>query len=347
MKGQAPQQRLRQFTLKLTYITGVLLVLIGVGELTARLMGHRPWREPHQRISIRPHGSLYQPDSLLGYRGRPGSFELLLQDSLRFTVTHNAEGWRQGDSLPDSLPQIWVLGCSFTHGFGVSDPDPYPARLQALLPAFHVRNFGMDGYGTLHNWLTLATLLTRGERPHTVILGYGAFHDQRNTANRYWRKALHGQQIAEGLRYPYIRLDEQDSLHIHYEHLAYHPLPMQRRLALLSLIEENWNRSEDKGLRSKEVTEILLHRIHHACQGVGANFILAGIYRHPETETKLARFRQRGLLAVDISQDLHAPGLRILPGNGHPNPQAHLRMANVLYRFFTETVLLKQASQSP
>ncbi len=320
----------------MAYIIGVLLVLLIAGEITARFMGYRPWHETVQTMQVVPEGRFYQADSILGYKGRPGKFELLLNDSLRFTVTHDADGWRKTgpDSLQgDSLPEIWIFGCSFTHGYGVNDADNYPAVLQSMMPHFRIRNYGMDGYGTLQNWLVLNQLLQAGKRPATVVLGYGAFHDQRNTANRYWHKALHGQRIADSLRYPFIRLDKKDSLILHYGHIAYHPLPLQRQLALLSLVEKRWNDSEDQGLRSKFVTEVLIQRMVGASRDAGAHFVLAGVYRHPETEKMLRTFHLDNVPTVDISQDLADPDLRILPGNGHPNAKAHAMMAQVLYDY--------------
>ena len=82
--------------------------------------------------------------------------------------------------MPDSLPEIWILGCSFTHGYGVNDMETYPAQLQELMPGYRVRNFGMDGYGTFQNWMTLRHELAKGQKPALVVLAYGAFHDQRN-----------------------------------------------------------------------------------------------------------------------------------------------------------------------
>ncbi len=348
---QLPKRsRLRGLLTRSAYFVGVLLVLLLAGEITARCMGFKPWRETIQTIQVRPEGRFFQDDSLLGYRGRPGKFALLLNDSLPFTVTHDAQGWRQplaDSAAQDSLPEIWVFGCSFTHGYGVNDGQDYPAQLQTMLPGYRVRNYGMDGYGTLQNWLLLGNLLAQGRKPHTVVLGYGAFHDQRNTANRYWHKALHGQRIADGLRYPYIRLDKHDALQIHYGPIAYIPLPLQRQLALLSLIEERWNHSEDEGLRSQFVTQTLIKRMVDASHQVGSHFVLAGVYRHPETLAKLHIFELERVHTVDISQDLQDPALRILPGNGHPNAIAHHKMASALFDFLQGTVFAPAAQQHP
>ncbi len=334
----------------MAYVIGLLLVLVAAGEITARMMGYRPYKEVVQSIEVTPAGRFYQDDSLLGYKGKPGEFDLLLNDSLRFHVSHDAEGWRKTgpDSLDqDSLPEIWMLGCSFTHGYGVGDAENYPAILQQRMPSYRIRNYGMDGYGTLQNYLLLQDLLARGKKPFAVVLGYGGFHDQRNTANRYWHKALHGQRIADDLQYPYARLDAQDSLHVHYGKIGYHPFPFQRMLALASLIEERWNRSEEDGLRSKAVTEVLIQRMVDASHDVGAHFVMAGIYRHPDTHEKLKVFAMDHVPTIDISQDLDDPALRILPGNGHPNAAAHARMAASLHDYLVAQVFDQKKLPNP
>jgi lysophospholipase L1-like esterase len=326
----------KRWVWKLIYVVGVSVLLLFAGEFTARIQGFRPWKPEIQKLEVKPGGSFFQPDSLLGYKGRPGRFELLLKDSLSFVVTHDEAGWRLSSDSADQQqkPEIWIFGCSFSHGYGVNDAEAYPWLLQTELPRHRVCNFAMDGYGTLHSYLQLKDLLSRRQPPALVILAYGAFHDQRNTANRYWQKALHGQEIAEGISYPFVRLDENDSLNIRHDQLSYHPLPFQRHLALLSLLEENWNHNEDQGLRSKRVTEVLIQKMLEASRAKGSKFLIAGIYKHHDTEQMLRIFHLENVPTVDISQDLSQPELRILPGNGHPNAKAHALMAMQLLEYF-------------
>lgn len=327
---------LKRISIKILYFLGVVLLLIITGEITARLMGFRPWNFEVQSLKVEPEGRFFQDDDLLGYKGKAGNFKLILKDSLHFEVNHNNEGWRItsiDSSINEARPEIWVFGCSFTHGYGVNDSETYPWLLQTQFPQYKVMNYGMDGYGTLQNWLLLKSLLDAGKRPALVILAYGAFHDQRNTANRYWHKALHGQQIAESMRYPFLRLTDKDSLQLHYGKIEYHPLPFQKQLALLALIEENWNQNEDAGLRSKFVTELLIERMVNASHNAGSKFILTGIYQHPDTEKMLKIFQLSNVQTVDISQDLSQLKLRILPGNSHPNGIAHRLMADKLIQY--------------
>jgi hypothetical protein len=336
---------MRSALTKLTYFVSVMLILVAAGEITARMMGYRPYQEVRQSIKITPEGRFYQADSLLGYKGKPGHFDLVLSDSLRFSVMHDSEGWRitAPDSVDrDSLQEIWIFGCSFTHGYGVNDDQNFPWLLQQAIPQYRIRNFGMDGYSTLHAWLLLQNLVADGKRPAAVILAHGAFHEQRNTANRYWHKALHGQQIAEDIRYPFLRFDENDSLRLQYSKLEYHLLPLQKQLALLALIEEEWNQSEEDGLRSSYITEVLIERINELCHKIKAKFILAGIYQHPQTSKMLEIFHLDQVATVDISQELSKPEMRILPGNGHPNAKAHALMADKLLHFLQQTDLFKE-----
>ena len=231
---------------------------------------------------------------------------------------------------PDTRPQIWIFGCSFTHGFGVDDKGTYPWMLQEIFPNYQIRNYGISGYGTLHSLLQLEILLKHEEAPAAILLAYGGFHDQRNTSNRYWRKVLSGRQIAEGLRYPHVRFDDNDSLVRGFSNLEYSPFPLMRFSALMHFIELKYNRSEDEALRSMEVTQRLIAKMRSMAEAEGSKFALVGIFRHSDTERMLKHFAEKGVATVDISQDLEQPELRILPSDGHPNAKGHFLMADAL-----------------
>jgi hypothetical protein len=82
-----------------------------------------------------------------------------------FTVTHFPSKLRITHPLATytdrrSKPEIWIMGCSFTHGWSLNDQDTYPWLLQARLPQYVVVNYGVEGYGTLHALLQLREALT-------------------------------------------------------------------------------------------------------------------------------------------------------------------------------------------
>lgn len=333
----------------LGYTLFLLVVLVTAGEIAVRVMGYSPWTQAKSSLDVSPGDSFFQPDSLLGYTGRPGTFDALLNGKLAFRVTHNAKGYRivapdQAQDLPDSAqatqqPEIWLLGCSFTHGYGVNDSATYPWRLQARFPGFKFRNFALSGYSTLQSRLQLTRLLKERKAPALVILAYGAFHDQRNTSNRYWRKALSGSEVTDGLRYPHLRYNANGKLEMGDSQLEYRPFPLMCWSALSHYLEMIYNNAEDTQLRSTDITRHLIQQIQEQSEAGGARFLLAGIFRHPETSKMLEHFAAQGMATLDISEDTEAPQLRILPEDGHPNALAHARMATTLGDFLQQNFI--------
>lgn len=325
---------MRRWKSRILYILFLIVFLAVAGEITVRIMGYHAWKPADQSFVVEPGGRLFEEDSQIGFVGRPGSFQITLDERLHYEATHAEDGFRihYQDTVPDK-PQTWMMGCSFTYGFGVSDTTNYPWILGKLMPKYEFRNYSMPGYGTLQSLLLLQRLLESGRRPHTVVLAYGSFHDQRNTSNRIWRKVLAGREVAEDLRYPHIRYDANDSLKIGYSRLEYAPFPGARWSALMHFIEKKYNNAEDRKLRSYDITRTLIQRIAATCEAHGIRFILAGIYRHPGTTSMLGEFADKGIPTIDISPDTDDPALRILPDDGHPNARAHRQMAQMMADF--------------
>ena len=324
------------------YFLFLVMVVAFAGEGGVRLMGYRPWMPPTQSFRVEPGGSFFQLDDRLGYKGRPGSFDLVLEDRLHFHVTHDADGHRitgpQTDTV-DLRPQIWLLGCSFTHGYGVDDVDHFPWLLQEALPKWHIRNLGVDGYGTFQNLLELRALLEDSLRPVLVVLNYGAFHDQRNVNNRYWRKALAGREVADGLRFPFLRYNETGQLDTLMESPSYQPWPGQRYSALIHFLEMKSNLVEDQALRGFEITQGLIRQMAAICEEQGIPFLLTGIFKHEGTTAMLKDF-QDICATLDISIDVNQRYLRILEEDRHPNAIGHQMMFEALLPE-VETLLLQ------
>lgn len=334
--SRTPSRR-RTLLSRAVYVLFVLLLLLGVGELTVRWMGFQPWNPRAMPVEVQPGGSLFQPDSLLGYTGRPGTFRVDLDQRLQFTVTHDSLGHRitPAPPWPDSLgprPEIWIFGCSFTHGYGVDDSATYPYLLQQALPDHRIRNFAMSAYGTYHAVLQLEEALDRWPTPQWVVLAYGDFHDQRNVNSRFWRKALSSQRIAAGIRYPYLRYAGEGTRR-HLDPPTYRPWPGAGWSALVHYFEHAWNRREDRELGSRKLTLSLIRQVAAAADGVGARFLLAGILDSGETQQVLGEMAAEGLDTLDISADTDQPAYRILPDDPHPNARAHRQMAAQLTQY--------------
>jgi hypothetical protein len=159
---------------------------LAAAELLARLTGIHPWAKGDFKIHVTPGGRLFTPHPTRGYAQLPGTFVLTLADGYSFTMTHLSSGLRITHPLATytdtrSKPEIWIMGCSFTHGWSLNDQDTYPWLLQAHLPEYEVVNYGVEGYGTLHALLQLREALTTQPTPRMVVYAYASLHDGRNT----------------------------------------------------------------------------------------------------------------------------------------------------------------------
>lgn len=310
-------------------------------------MGFQPWSPDRYTFEIDQGDSFFQPDDVLGYKGRPGVFNLTLSDSLNVRVTHNEDGYRITSTPDDTLEkfgEVWIFGCSFTHGYGVNDDENYPWMLQEAFPYYRVRNFGMDGYGTYHSLLQLESMDSlwkhRVLMPRLIILAYGGFHDQRNVNNRYWKKALSGRDIAEGIAFPQLRYDDAGNLVPGMEKPEYHPWPLQRYSALSHFLENAANKSENDGLRTFDVTQSIILKMDSILPDApGLNFLVANIFQSWESDQMLESIKSN-VPTVDIAVDVEDSTLRILPNDGHPNKKGHRLMADKLIDYIRSNNLL-------
>ncbi len=175
-------------------LAAALLVALGtalLGEAVVRSQGYAPWPPPVPP-QVEPGGRLFRADAALGYTHLPGRYAVTRPGGYRFHMTHRQDTLRVTQPAAryagaGSRPQVWVFGCSFTHGWSVNDDQTYVWRLQRRFPEYEFVNFGVSGYGTLHSLIQLrAALATR--RPALVLLAYASFHDVRNTYLRQRRK---------------------------------------------------------------------------------------------------------------------------------------------------------------
>ena len=302
-----------------------------LGEIALRITGQQAWNPPQRKLEVlEPGGHFFEKDPLLGYAMRPGKMKVQMDGKHIFHANHGPDRYRLGPQVADSLPEIWVFGCSFTYGWGVNDAEAYPSVLQEMLPDYRIRNFGVSGYGTFQNLLEYERLLKTETRPVLVVLAYGSFHEQRNTCNRYWRKAIASQEVIQGLEYPWIRFGEGDSLIRGKMPLTYSPFPLMRFSALSHFIELKVCQYEDQGLRSKEVSYRLILDFQQKSRKQGIPFLLAGIWQNPGTSQMLQKAQSEGIRQLDISEDLSDPNLRIMPEDAHPNDIVHRRYAERL-----------------
>lgn len=231
--------------------------------------------------------------------------------------------------------EIWIFGCSFTHGWSLDDDQTYPWLLQERLQEHEVVNFGVSGYGTIHSLIQFRDAL-KSRTPKVAVLAYAGFHDERNTFLRSRRKAVAPWNKLGPLVQPYAQLDKDGSLQYFFADVEYTEFPMMRSLALAHLLEIRWNRFEHKLRQSHEVSEALVLEMARLAQKHDVEFVVASISRDGRQMLEFAK--RNGISSVDISVDLDAEGYRNLPHDGHPSAIANIKYADELETFLRKYV---------
>jgi lysophospholipase L1-like esterase len=300
-------------------------VALGLAELGLRAAGFRPWHVPPTDTTVVPGGRFYAPHPLLGYTHIAGKFEVTLGDGYSFRVTHGPDTLRVtgppagDDGAPRPGGELWLFGCSLTHGWSLDDGDTWPWLLQERFPDTRVVNFGVGGYGTLQSLIQFREALRHG-RPRLAVLAYASFHDARNTFLRTRRKEVAPYSSLGPLVQPYGRLDRDGRLRVEMADVTYREFPFMRQLALAHLAEAGWNGLEARAVPSAEVTRAIIAEMAALAKANGVDFAVAFIYERPFMTDFL---RELGVPAVDMSVDLTVPGNTNEPHDIHPSARAN------------------------
>ena len=312
-----------------------LMVAALVGEIVARSRGMLPFAAQPADIRVEPGGKLFRVLPEGGFGHFPGEFKVTLPTGYEFRVTHGTNGLRvtHPPLAPDEKrrPELWILGCSLTHGWSLNDEDTYPWRVQAALPECEVVNGGVSGYGTLHQRLLFQELLQQRGKPAVVVVAYGRFHDFRNTYVRIWQKGFAPYNRLPELVFPFARLNSAGQLSYDAAPATYSEWPLQRQSALMHWLEQQANIAEEERVRSHAVSRALLASWATLCAKEGISFVVAGI--SSDAAPMLEWCRAVGLRAVDISVPLTDPVNTNAPHDGHPSARANGVYAEKLVAF--------------
>ena len=330
-------------------LTMVLVVLLTIAsaatlEIAARVAGWETWKVEDPGVRVEPGGRLFATDPDLGYTHIPGEFRVELATGFGFDVTHGEDTLRltapAGKATGEPAPEIWLLGCSFTHGWSLNDDESYPWRLQQLLSDYRIVNFGVSGYGTVQSLLQLQRALADGDKPAAIILAYAHFHDVRNTFVRKRRKQVAPWNYLGRLTHPRARFDADGDVRIELVPVTYEEFPLMRYSALAHAVEMLYNDYEAWSARSADVTLELIVMTAALAQEAGVPFAVAGITDSRHTTAMLQLAGQRGLETVDIATDLNREGYTNKPHDAHPSGLATRVYADRLASYLRDGPLM-------
>ncbi len=325
-------------------IISVLIALMG-GEVALRWLGYQPWQVKDIKITVEPGDKFFTKHPTLGYTHLPGESTVILRDGYSFRVTHLPDTLRITHPL-DTYPveslkeEIWIFGCSFTHGWTLNDEETYAWLLQKQFPEYQIVNFGVSGYGTLQSFLQFQEALAKDPKPRLAIIAYASFHDQRNTLLRLRSKQIVPWNKLGPIVQPYATLDGEGNLSYAMAEITYREFPLMRTSALMNLIETTYDyKVEDAFYHSHEVTKAIIKEFHRLAEAQGIELVVAGLLSDRLTTDMLAYSRSEGMTTVDISVDLSLQANRNLPHDPHPSPTANRRYAQKLGSFLNSEIL--------
>jgi hypothetical protein len=157
-------------------------------------------------------GPEYQSDADLGWKARPGSYDLVWADGSSSHSFHytNWSGGRRATSLREpprdsNLSQVLFFGDSYIQGYGLSDAETLPWIVQKRHPEVQVSNYGAGLYGTYQSYLAMKKQV---RQPASVYYLFNAFHEDRNAGSPSFLRIM--KHPPPGWFYPYAGMSGGD-----------------------------------------------------------------------------------------------------------------------------------------
>lgn len=337
--------RIRREILFAAIVLVVCIVLLVVtAETFLRWRGIKPWQKVDVPFTVYPGEKFFCKHPTLGYSHIPGEFVVSKGEGFSFRVTHLPNTLRITHPLntykQDRIKEeIWIFGCSYTHGWTLNDRETYPWLLQERFPEYEVVNFGVSGYGTIQSLIQFREALDKGRIPKFVLVTYASWHDDRNVFSRGRNKTIAPYNKLGALSQPYARLNTHDSLIYYLGKVEYREFPLMRYSSLLHFIEQLYNKFECKSYRAHDVSKALILEMANIAKKYKIIFTVVGIENDNLTREMLLFVQKNGIKAIDIAVDQNIKENTNYPYDGHPSAKANNQYAKKLEGFMTKELL--------
>ncbi|MFK7786913.1 MAG: hypothetical protein AB8B56_17460 [Crocinitomicaceae bacterium] len=160
-------------------------------EIALRILGYGPYRQSEYTISSEPQMCLKSSDEL-GFSLGEGTYQVSVNGAPNYTATH-IDGRRitRKKHVEVFESQVFIMGCSFTYGMGVSDSVAFPYQIQQRFKdSIRIENYGIPGFGNVQSYLQLKREVAEGNIPKLVIVNFCDFHHERNSLTPRYRNSL-------------------------------------------------------------------------------------------------------------------------------------------------------------
>ncbi len=329
----------------------MMIITIVLLEVGLRLFGFSSYELPEFSMISSPSRHI-TPDSQLGVRLNPGTYQVALNKKLKYKATHLENGYRTcGDSNVDG-PLVAFYGCSFTYGTGVNDHEVYPHLLQEKFDSLKIENRAVPGYGQAQMLVNLENEFKKNGKPKLIVLNYLSFHNERNSMNpAYQQKLRTGYEITKkedkgiaemNCSYPYGEIVDGE--------LKMRTISIQKINSTLPLItysaitnslqnvldQKNISESEDE-----KVTLAMISVINTICKNHNVQLVISCMSNDEMTTKMVSYCKEQSIPTIDIFVDLTQEGFTNAPYDQHPSAIAHEKFAEKLYNFMKGMNLTK------
>jgi hypothetical protein len=324
---------IRRLLLALISLAFALLLSEGI----LRVLGKAPApAEPPLRV-VASNGPFYTLDDELGYLNSPDRETRIrrLEVPREFEYTARTDAHRRRRTAPPDSdgeagrPEIWIFGCSFTFGAGVEDDQTYPWLLQQRLPSYAVRNYGVNGYGTVQSLLQYRRELAASQPPRIALLAYASFHDERNVMSISYHRSLGRWWRSFGSPHlPYLERLDDGSFQLRMSS-PYQPFfPFVERSALANRLDRAIVKLlERKALREDHRQDVSRHLVDEFEKESRSQGVVFALGQLDQPQPMLEWARSRGIPAADLSVPKDDPEFTI-EGDGHPNARGQRLIAD-------------------
>jgi lysophospholipase L1-like esterase len=331
-----------------------LLATAVVGEGVLRLAGYSP-------SHVNPLKSFHEYDPVLGWRGRKLYTARFKRPDFDVVIALDAAGFRKQVNLDAKLAKaphrIFVFGDSFVWGWGVGQGEVFTDRMNLLLPNYSVHNYGINGIGTVVEYLNFSTEVKNQLRPEDVVILMFCNNDFADNVDR---KKVHAEAVngevklinpARPLTTP---VEDWLKNHSYLCNFIWYRADLYRLTRVNRKLED-----QPLGLSISETDErfavlkYYLAKFQADCEAAKARFIVVHIpsseelsESRAELPNKLTNEQARAETLFAITRALHIETIDLLPGflarkkktgetltfkmDGHWNRTGHQAVADLL-----------------
>ncbi len=327
------------------YLSQIIITVILI-EVTFRLFGYQPYQVQKYSLRSTPEQCIL-PDEKLGFQLNDGTFQVIINDSVKYSVKHADNQRITSYQQHSDTAQVWLFGGSFPYGMGIDDSLAYPFLTQQNFPYFKIKSHCVPGFGMVQSLLQIPTLLKKDSiKPKKIILHYASFYEDRNLLTPAYRVALHhgfmnsseeARSFYKKAHYPFInvtrtgfkiKLERLDQLYQNWWGRNY-----SSTINFLQTFEDSFGITDEE--KSKG-SERIIQKLRTFCHRNNIELIIATITNDLATDEVKEYCKRYEIELVDLFVDFSDPNFSNLPHDSHPNAKAHQVYADKMKAFLNK-----------